>query len=225
MTTSNLPDQDVMLATLRYLGYQGKEPDPQTEDLLNELFLELAELKEERFIYRCFDLSSASTHVNVANDFFKLPGESIKKHLENSTNCILMAVTLGHQVDKRLRYYEKLDLSKALILDACATAACEDLANRVCLKIEEDFSGKGQQLTGRFSPGYGDLPIELQADFIQILDAHRKLGLTVTSSSILIPRKSITAVMGIVAGDLKQKENNCLRCKRNFSCNFRKKEN
>ena len=52
-------------------------------------------------------------------------------------------------------------------------------------------------MTPRFSPGYGDLPIELQRDFLTLLDASRKIGLTATESSMLVPSKSITALIGI----------------------------
>ena len=50
--------------------------------------------------------------------------------------------------------------------------------------------------TGRYSPGYGDYPLECQDELIRLLDGARKIGLNVSRSHLLIPRKSITAVMG-----------------------------
>ena len=52
-------------------------------------------------------------------------------------------------------------------------------------------------LTDRFSPGYGDFPMESSKDLVGLLDAGRRIGLTVSQSGILIPRKSVTAVLGV----------------------------
>ena len=77
-------------------------------------------------------------------------------------------------------------------------------------------------LTSRYSPGYGDLPIAMQNEFLEILQAKKTIGLSVTSSNILIPRKSITAILGIIDEKNKEDELSCKDCNKNDSCNFTK---
>ena len=51
-------------------------------------------------------------------------------------------------------------------------------------------------MTRRFSPGYGDLPLSVQPAFAQELDLE-SLGVAVTDSYLLVPQKSITALVGV----------------------------
>ncbi len=52
-------------------------------------------------------------------------------------------------------------------------------------------------LTDRFSPGYGDMPLAQSGQICEVLNTGRSIGLTVSQSGILMPRKSVTAVLGI----------------------------
>ena len=49
----------------------------------------------------------------------------------------------------------------------------------------------------RFSPGYGDVPLSLQRDVLAVLDAQRKLGITLSDTFFMTPCKSVTAFVGI----------------------------
>ena len=80
----------------------------------------------------------------------------------------------------------------------------------------------GKALTPRYSPGYGDLSINIQNQLLDILDAKKSIGLSATSNNILIPRKSVTAIIGIIDDKYKKLENACLNCSKYESCNFRK---
>lgn len=70
-------------------------------------------------------------------------------------------------------------------MDALASAGIE----QVCNRAEECFREQLPEVyfTWRFSPGYGDLPLALQPEILQLLDAQKRLGLTVTPEHILIP--------------------------------------
>ncbi|NMA03655.1 MAG: vitamin B12 dependent methionine synthase [Clostridiales bacterium] len=122
----------------------------------------------------------------------------------------MMAVTLGNDVDAKIRYYERKSITRALILDACATAAVEEICDRICDELGKTVNKENKTLTSRYSPGYGDLPIHIQNDFLSVLGAQKAIGLTANSHSILIPRKSVTAIVGVVEehrGDLRSPAN------------------
>jgi cobalamin-dependent methionine synthase I len=52
-------------------------------------------------------------------------------------------------------------------------------------------------LRPRFSPGYGDLSLSVQSDLLNVLDARRNIGLTLSDSLMMIPQKSVTAIVGL----------------------------
>src|SRR5699024_11558941 len=110
--------------------------------------------------------------------------------------CILIGVSLGHKVDTIIRYYEKLDMTKAIILDSCASVAIEDIINNINENLEKIVSKDKKILTSRYSPGYGDWPLDIQRNILDVLESSKTIGLNLTSHNILIPRKSITAIIG-----------------------------
>lgn len=192
---------------LRYLGYRNQDLDKITDDLIDECMEEMRNSIKEKHIYGFFDIRRENGHVCLDKTNLILPGNDIKNHLERSEGCVLMAVTLGNNVDSKIRYYQRKSITKALILDACATAAVEEICDRVCDELEEAVNRENKTLTARYSPGYGDLPIDIQNDFLSVLGAQKAIGLTANSHSILIPRKSVTAIAGII--DIQNKQGRC----------------
>ena len=76
--------------------------------------------------------------------------------------------------------------------------------------------------TSRFSPGYGDFPIEVQPDMIRYIDGQRKIGLNVTSNNLLVPRKSVTAVIGVSDRPVRGSLATCAECVLRDKCDLRK---
>ncbi|MBU5438907.1 methionine synthase [Tissierella sp. MSJ-40] len=207
---------------LRYLGYKNQILDQTTKILIEECIDEIRHLVSKRYIYRILDISRKESKIILSQYILELEGKDINRHLEGAESCVLMAVTLGNYVDTRIRYYEKFDMTKALILDACATTAVEQVCDEACEEIESKVNQQGKKLTPRYSPGYGDLPIEIQQKFISILEADKTIGLTTSSHNILIPRKSVTAIMGIVDENQKIEKRTCLNCNKFSDCIARK---
>lgn len=206
---------------LRYLGYKNQKIDPVTDEMIDEGIDEIKLLAKERYIYKFFDISNDRKNLKLIESNLNLSGSDIKDHLASSSTCVLMAVTLGHEVDTKIRYYERISMVRAMILDACATAFIEEVCDRLSRTIEDELEGD-KILTNRYSPGYGDLPLDIQNDFLSTLDAKKSIGLNVTSHSILIPRKSVTAIAGVIDIDEKKEEKSCINCNKYDTCNFSK---
>ena len=207
---------------LRYLGYRDQILDSRIDNLIDECIGEIGFLVRPRYIYKLFDIYRKDGKIYLQRCILNLEGKDIATHLERAKACILMAVTLGNVVDTKIRYYEKIDMTKAWILDACATAAVEEIADNLCNEIEKNISYQDKKLTCRYSPGYGDFPLELQRDFISALRADRAIGLNVSSHSILIPKKSITAIVGVIDKKQFTQQEACLNCNKFLDCEFRK---
>ncbi len=207
---------------LRYLGYRGQTIDSITEGLIQDTMEEIKSLINPRFIYKQFNICKEDDKIYLKETGLHLSGIDVRRFLENSETCILMAATLGHVIDTKIRYYQRIDMTKALILDAVATTYIEQFCDKLCEEIESNLPQKDKILTNRYSPGYGDLPIDIQNDFLKTLDTQRAIGLTVSSSNILIPRKSVTAIMGIIGREEKKEPKNCTSCSKYGTCAFNK---
>lgn len=207
---------------LRYLGYRNQKLDKTIDKLIDESIDEVDDLIDAKYIYKFFNIIKEDEEILVDGTNLSLLGADIKEHLKDSDSCIIMAVTLGHEVDKKIRYYEKISMTKAMVLDACASTAIEEVCDRINDDLEKLVSKDNKNLTFRYSPGYGDLPINMQSDLLETLGTKKSIGLSVTSHNILIPRKSVTAIIGIVNGEYRKEKSSCLDCQKYDSCNFRK---
>ena len=207
---------------LRYLGYKGQDIDGNLMSTIEECREEIKKVITPRVVYSYKNIALSDEGVEVITTNLVLKGKDIKEHLKNSTECVLMAVTLGNEVEKRTRLYEKTNLTKALILDACATTAVEEVCDIVENSVKEKASLDGMNITFRYSPGYGDLPLDVQNSFLRALEAQKKIGLTVSENNLLFPRKSVTAIIGIVNGGIEKKRKSCKECSNYQNCSFRK---
>ncbi|WP_312640446.1 vitamin B12 dependent-methionine synthase activation domain-containing protein [Hydrogenoanaerobacterium sp.] len=207
---------------LRYLGCS-KESSAMTA-LAESCSAELLAAAVPRWLYRVFDLIPAENEsgVALAQCGFVLPGADITALLKHCEQAVLLCATLSLGVDNLLRRAQLTDMSRGVVLDSCATAAVEVLCDQVQAEIEVQFPGC--YFTMRYSPGYGDLPLTIQKDFLQLLDAPKQIGLCATESCILTPHKSVTAVIGIAKQPINQHKRSCQTCNLRETCAFRKRE-
>ena len=105
---------------------------------------------------------------------------------------MVFAATTSIAVDRLINRFSKLQPSKSLMIDAVASAAVEDW----CDIINSEISQKGETKP-RFSCGYGDFSLSHQKDILELLDAQRKIGITLSESLMMLPVKSVTAIVGI----------------------------
>ena len=197
---------------LRYLGYKGVEIDRNTGILLEECIREIKSISKPRETYDIFSIEKDSSGILVKDTNLALTGKSINKHLINSGKIAIIAATLGIEIDRHIALYSKTDLTKALIFDACASTAiewvCDELQNKIKSLGEDD----GYRITNRFSPGYGDFPMTVQKDISKVLKTYERIGLSVNENHLMIPRKSVTAIIGFQREKLQEESNVCDTC-------------
>lgn len=182
--------------------------DESLRQAMKEEEQKLLSAAQPKGIYRVFQ-----------KDDLKLRGNGIKRHLQDCQEMILIGVTLGAGVDRILRSSQIRDMASAVILDCGASVLIEQICDRFQEEIRQET---GLFLTSRYSPGYGDFPIETQDELVRLLDGPRKIGLTVNQSHILIPRKSVTAVIGAADQPVKGYLATCGECTIREICALRK---
>ena len=207
-----IPEQ----AVLMYLSYRGSFlPEEIREDLqrCSQIILETA---RPRAVWREFDWNPDGP---LPGTSFTPAGQDIRNLLRDSKKVILFGATLGTEVDQLLRREQVRNMGEAVILDACASAAIENVCDNLC----EDFAREADGfLTDRFSPGYGDFPFSQQPDFCQVLDMARRIGVCLSPTGLMIPQKSVTALLGIADTPQPRRFRGCETCSAFEHCTYRK---
>ena len=181
---------------LRYLGYKGQQlPDEETEESISRCLEELSTNAEPRSVLRRFPVERREGKLLIAGILFE--SRSLEKHLASCREAVLFAATLGIQPDRMIARAQVRNLRDALVLQACAAAMIEAYCDDIEQQIQQEAREENLQVKSRFSPGYGDLNILLQRDLCRVLDTGRRIGVTLTESCMLVPVKSVTAIVGL----------------------------
>ncbi|MBN1330211.1 MAG: hypothetical protein JXA54_12120 [Candidatus Heimdallarchaeota archaeon] len=142
-----------------------------------------------------------------------------------SEKTILAVCSISSKLEEEIANLLKLgELSKAIILDAIASHAAEMVAEKVNEKIMEENTSlfKEKEFTKRFSPGYCKWTITDGQQLIFNLLPVDKIGVKLSNSMMMIPRKSISFAINIgkiIDDDLGTRE--CTSCEL-VNCSYRK---
>ena len=118
--------------------------------------------------------------------------KDLAKSIGDADEAFVFAVTLGMGVERMLNRLSKTSVSTHFVADALASAYAEAAIERAQSILEGEAKTKK-----RFSPGYGDLPLEIQPEILEMLNAKSLLGIMLTDTLLMKPQKSITAIVGI----------------------------
>lgn len=211
--------------TRRYAGLAGsKFPNQLLQQACNEAHL----LAKPRAIWEIYNYDPIQA-VIMSPIPLMIIGNQISKHLKHAVKLAILAVTIGQQLEETVsQHFAGGEYSAGLLLDAAGTTAVEMAADQISALIGQQAASKGLIPLARFSPGYGDWDITVQPKMLELAGAG-EIGLTVTATCMLVPRKSITAVIGLVPGKdsstlpghcQPQSCSNCIQ----LNCTYRKEQ-
>ena len=171
------------------------------------------------FIERPFSDEKPGTEIlSIAG--MKIQSRSLCRNLRGCESAYLMAATLGIGPDRLIARASVAKMSRAVILQAAAAAMIEAWCDEVNQKIIKEAADQGLYCRPRFSPGYGDFSLEYQKDFAQILRIQKEIGVSLTQSLLMMPSKSVTAVIGLSPVKKECALHGCEVCSKAEECSF-----
>lgn len=204
----------------RYSGYMGlaQNVDCNLEKLLDEIIVELKDSFQFKVCYRRMDLEWNQDMPILP---FDCQSKDLTKCLQGCHEVVLFAATIGLEIDRKIARYERFAPTKTLLMHAYGAERIEALCDKFCEEFEKEVLKDGLSCTNRFSPGYGDLPLQVQQDFFTLMDCNRKIGVSLNESLLMTPSKSVTAIFGISSCRKHRNRNhNCSQCN-NLDCAYR----
>lgn len=211
--------------TRRYAGLNRAEKF--SEENIVEACEEALLFLDVRGIWKIYDYDDENKIV-MSDPHFKILGESIQKHLSGCDKVVCMAVTIGEKIENEITTrFKQNHYFDAMLMDAAATVAVEQAADEMEKAIKLEVAKESYKARWRYSPGYGDWNLTQQKKFFNIVGA-KEIGMRLSISMMLIPRKSITAIIGLekVSADKKNPDdcrdkNSCESCDKK-DCTARK---
>jgi len=208
------PERLDRATALRYMGAAGWEPDAASSALLDQAEKRLLEIATPRVVWRLLPCEV----LPLGNC-----GRDLARHLEGCHEVVVMAATLGSEVDTLLRRMELTDIALAATADAMASVMLEQVCDAWEAELRTECEPQKRYITGRYAPGYGDCPLELNDAVCQAADSVRGCGVAVTAQHLLVPRKSTTALLGVADHPVQGALAGCATCHLRETCAFRKK--
>lgn len=224
MTNFLFPDKNVFFPeskdfaeVARYVGYSKFHfPDKKISDMIKSGCFKLFSVLKPQAIFEEFALNIKKNDgndgnfvslpknkiENLQNSDFKISFENIVffskdlgRNLKDCSSVYLTAATIGPQVDNVIRREQILNPAMAVILQGAGAMFIEKLVDYANSVIKDDAKRHSKKIKPRYSPGYGDVPLEIQKVFFNLLPC-TKIGLTLMDSLIMAPEKSVTAFIG-----------------------------
>ena len=194
VTVRHYPSAPVERAEiLRYAGVRQSTP------VIEETLQDCLRRSEGQFAgaacYAVYPVQVRGETVDLG--FVTVPSRNLAKALAGCDRAAVFAATAGMAVDRLIRAAELTDLAGALLLQAIGTAQIERICDTLCGELAEQFAAEGCRTRPRFSPGYGDLPLTMQTDLFTALNVTKHIGVTLTEALLMVPSKSVTAIVGI----------------------------
>lgn len=180
--------------TRRYAGLSRKADFPPA--LLAEACTQAQLLAMPKGVWQVYAYDQEA-HTILADKPLVLTADGIIKHLIGAVEVAVMAVTIGLPLEQEVsNLFSNNQYTLGLLLDAAGTTAVETACDAVCTVIGQHAAHSGLTAGRRFSPGYGGWSIEVQPEVLDLASG-AAIGLSVTDTKMLVPRKSVTAVVGL----------------------------
>lgn len=205
---------------LHFLGWRGAKVEGELIAELKLICTDVMTSVQPRAVIRRFALEESGA---FAATTFVPGGGDVRTMLHGCQEGVLLAATLGAQSERLLLQAQARDARRALLVDAALSAAIESVCDQMEDELRASCKEEGLYLTDRFSPGYGDMPLAQTREICAVMEADRKIGLTVSRSGIMMPRKSVTAVMGISRMPVTRRPAGCEGCAARETCPLRRK--
>ena len=211
--------------TLRYLGCGSEVPDEKTLEMADRAIELLMGKTRPKSTFKTVEIIPGDGVVSLPDfsgegDSPVIVSESLARVMSGCNGMLVFGATLGTEADMLVKRAAAENIAMGAVMQAAAAAYIEEYCDMIQAELDERFKAEGEPLGERFSPGYGDFALEYQRMLFRILDCHRQIGLTLTDNYIMIPSKSVTAVIPI--GGSCGKQLGCSCCEKT-DCQYRKK--
>lgn len=200
---------------LRYLGYGKNKADNAVLEKIEDIIKQMTNCLSLRASYEKYPLILMDDMLCFGS--IKTASADLKRNLSGCTEVIVFCATIGIDADRIISKCGVTSPADMVIAQSVGATFIEAWCDILCNRFSKM---EGKVLKPRFSPGYGDFPISEQKELLNMVDASRKIGVTLTESLLMMPSKSVSAIVG-VGGETTHAKGGCKKCD-NKNCPYRR---
>lgn len=190
---------------------------PQIEEIYSELE-NICEIKGHYTIYNQNQLLIGKESISLAGVNLET-GKQIARYMQHAEQIAIFVCTAGEKFTRLKEEYDKeFDYLKGYIADTFGSLIVEYAMNYIQEKLEASLKQEGLAITNRYSPGYCNWPLNNQGKLFGLLNNNTS-GIKLTPSSLMIPIKSVSGIIGI-GKRVKKNRYGCKICN-NQTCIYR----
>jgi hypothetical protein len=194
---------------------------PALANLAEQAIQEGLPLVEPRVVYKTFAVQEVLHEQLTFTGGERLSGKLITAHLAQAHQVHVLLCSIGSSLERYADETWSLSSVYSLALDGVGSAAVEALANAACRRLEDQALEQGWKSSIPLSPGMVDWPVEqAQPQIFRLLEGET-MDVSLTSSYIMVPRKSLTMVVGI-GPEMSMAGRTCDYCNLRDVCRYQK---
>jgi hypothetical protein len=222
----NIPlslDYDDELLRRQGLG-GGARVRPEIKRVISELLAEVEKdaLLEPAVAYEYYPIAAMGPDRIWLEGGKAIEGPLLAAIFPEAREFIVLIATIGPQLEKRVTDYSKGGGAlRGMVLDGIGTAAVDRLIPEAMRLIAAEVAVRGYEISSPVNPGMPGFPITEQWNLLKLAPAE-EIGVSLSSSGVLIPRKSTSMVIGIGPKMTRWTQAEvCGRCSLNKTCPYR----
>ncbi len=206
---------------IRRLGYSSiQRVSNRTKSGVHNAIKDVVKASDTRTAYKYFPVTKRDKRYVEIDNRVKLSSKKIAGALKGCDSVAVFVTTLGSTIDALINNDNKIKMHKRILIDAVASCVAESQAEHIQQAINNLIEGE-KGTTERYSPGYCDWPLQEQKKLFGLLPEN-PASVSLSSTCLMSPRKSISGIIGIgSSGEVKKYGNACKTCK-NVSCLHRR---
>ena len=185
---------------LRRQGFRGHSKiRPEIKSIIFELLatVKSAHLLEPAAAYEYYKVTGMSPSQTSLEGDKAIQGSLIHTTFPDAKELAIVVCTIGPKLEKQVTDYSKSgETLRSTLLDGIGSAAVDMLAPEACRIIASEASSRGHQASSPVSPGWPGLPLTEQWNLFELVNT-QEIGVSLTSAGIMVPRKSVSMIIGI----------------------------
>ena len=212
-------------AVLRRQGLGGRaKVRPEIQSLIDEQLasMDSAHLLEPAAAYEYYTVSEMSgSQISLEGDK-AIHGPALPAILPEAKELVVLICTIGPKLEKQAGdFTKKGEALRGMLLDGIGSAAVDTLVPKILRIIAGEVAPRGYEISSPVNPGMPGFSMSEQWNLVKLAKAH-EIGVSLTQSGMLIPRKSTSMVIGVGPRMTRWTQAQvCARCSLRKTCTYK----
>ena len=181
------------------IGYNRGAIPEHFSEIIEDIILQIPDKCEIRAGFRLIDIGKSGIQQNgiyIKNILFNTD-KIVAGMLKKSERVAVFTVTIGKGMELwNAELQRNNEILMSYLVDTAASATVENVTDYLHDQIGIQMKEHGMNITNRYSPGYCNWPVSDQHKLFSLLP-FEFCGISLTDSSLMMPVKSISGVIGI----------------------------